>query len=253
MENKALAVVEGKTIYDSDLDQLIEQAPKEQQGQFRTADGRRQLLDEMIAQELFYLEAKKEKLDESEEYQKMVTDAKEKLLKSLAITEYMKAITVDDEELKAYYDENPDQFKAPYHIRASHILLPAEQQAIDIIGEINAGGKTFEEAATAYSVCPSKEKGGDLGYFPRGKMIPAFDEVAFNMEVGTMTEKPVQSDFGWHIIKVTDEKKDEDIPFEQVKDSLRNFLLGQKQNQAFLKRTEELKEEYDVEMKTGLF
>ncbi len=76
-------------------------------------------------------------------------------------------VDVSDEEVKKFYDENPKQFIAPDSIRASHILLPSEQQAIDIIKEIKDGGKTFEEAAKAYSVCPSREQGGDLSYFSK--------------------------------------------------------------------------------------
>lgn len=253
MEKKVVAVVEGKYIYNTDIDNLVAQAPKEQQAQFKTADGRRQLLDEMVAQELYFLEAKKNKMDEDEEYLQLVAEAKEKLLKSYAMTEYMKNVTVSDDELKAYYDEHPDQFIAPDSIKASHILMPSEEHAKEVIKEINDGGKTFEEAAFAYSVCPSKSQGGDLNYFSRGKMVPAFEEAAFALNVGEMSTEPVKTEFGYHIIKVTDEKKNETIPFEAVKNSLGNYLLGQKQNRAFLKHADELKETYNVEMKEGLF
>ncbi len=251
MEDKILATVEGKPIKASQLDLLVAQLPEEQKGQFKGHEGRRQLLEEMIAQELFYLEGKKVKADETEEFRAMVADAEEKLLKTHMISNFMKDVTVDPEDIKAYYEENPDQFIAPDSIRASHILLPAEQQAIDIIKEIKDGGKTFEEAAKAYSVCPSKDVGGDLSYFSRGKMVPGFEEAAFALKVGEMSETPVKTEFGYHIIKVTDEKKNETIPFDAVKDSLHRFLLGQKQNRAFLNRVDELKEEYDVTVEAG--
>lgn len=253
MEQTPIAIVEGKKIYNSDLDALINQLPEDQQGQFKTREGRRKLLDELVAQELFYLEGQKEKAYEDEEYKKMVEDAKEKMLKSYMISKFMLTVTVSDEEVKQFYDENPKMFIAPDSIRASHILLPAEQQAIDIIKEIKDGGKTFEQAAHDYSVCPSREKGGDLGYFSKGRMVPQFENAAFAMEVGDMSETPVKTDFGYHIIKVTDRKKSETIPFDIVKDSARNYLLGEKQNRAFLNRVDELKEVYDVDIKLGLF
>ena len=253
MENKPLAVVEGKKIYAADLEALIQQLPQEQQGQFRTKDGRHQLLQELVAQELFYLEGKKNKVDETEEYLALVEDAKEKLLKSHMIAKFMQSVTVSDDEVKTFYDENPKQFIAPDSIRASHILLPSEQQAIDILKEIKDGVKTFEQAAKDYSICPSREKGGDLGYFSKGKMVPQFEEAAFAMKVGEISEKPVKTDFGWHIIKVTDSKTSETIPYDIVKESARQFLLGQKQNRAFLNRVDELKKEYNVEMNDSLF
>ena len=169
------------------------------------------------------------------------------------IAKFMKNVEVSDEEVKKFYDENPKQFIAPDSIRASHILLPSEQQAIDIIKEIKNGGKTFEEAAKAYSVCPSREQGGDLSYFSKGKMVPQFENAAFAMKVGEMSDEPVKTDFGWHIIKVTDSKTSETIPYDVVKESARQYLLGQKQNRAFLDRVDELKKEYDVDVKIGLF
>lgn len=133
-------------------------------------------------------------------------------------------------------------------IRASHILVPAEQQAIDITEEIKSGEKTFEEAAEAYSMCPSKDKGGDLGFFGRGKMVPAFENAAFELNVGEMTDKPVKTDFGYHIIKVVDERKNATIPFQYVKETLHKWLLNTKQNREYISKIDELKEKYDVEV-----
>lgn len=252
MEDKVLAVVEGKEIKESQLDLLIEQAPEDQKSSFRTHEGRRQLLNEMIGQELFYQKGLQENVMETEEYKRELEEVKEKFTKSYMISQFMLSIDIKDEELRKFYDAHPKQFIAPDSVRASHILLPTEQQAIDIIGEIKEGGKTFEEAAKAYSVCPSKDKGGDLNYFQRGKMVPEFENAAFSMEVGEMTDKPVKTEFGYHIIKVTDKKFGETIPFDVVKGSLKKYLLGQKQNRAYLNKIEELKKEFNVEIKAGL-
>ena len=252
MEKKVLATVEGKAITDEQLELLIAQAPQDQQAQFHTTEGKRQLLNEMIAQELFYCEGKRQHVEDTDDYKKELEEMKEKFLKSYMVTHFMTAVSVSDEEVREYYDAHPKEFIAPDSRRASHILLPTEQQAIDIIGEIKDGGKTFEEAAKAYSICPSKEVGGDLNYFSKGKMVPEFEQAAFDMEVGTMTDTPVQTQFGWHIIKITDEKTGETIPFDVVKDSLHKFLLGQKQNHEYLCKVEDLKKEFKVETK-GLF
>jgi peptidyl-prolyl cis-trans isomerase C len=89
-------------------------------------------------------------------------------------------------------------------VKASHILVPTKQQAIAIKEEILAG-LSFEEAAEKYSQCPSGKTGGDLGYFQKGQMVPEFEKAAFNLPVGQISE-PVQTQFGWHLILVTDKK-----------------------------------------------
>jgi len=251
MEKTVMATVEGKTIYSSDLDALIKQLPQDQANQFLSREGRRQLLEELVAQELFYLEGKEAKADETEEFKNMVKDAEEKLLKTHMVAKYMMDITILDEDIEKFYSENPDQFIAPDSIRASHILLPAEQQAIDIIAEIKTG-KSFEDAAKEYSVCPSKDSGGDLSYFSKGQMVPEFEAAAFALEVGEMTEVPVKTQFGFHIIKLTDRKESQTIPYDSIKDNARSFLLREKQNKAFIGKVEDLKKKYKVEIQNGL-
>lgn len=251
MKKTPIATVEGKTIYTSDLDALIKQLPQEQANQFLSPQGRHQLLDELIAQELFYLEAKESKLDESDDFKKMVKDAEEKLLKTHMIAQFMMDIVVPEEEIQKFYNEKPEQFLAPDSIRASHILLTEEQQAIDIIAEIKAG-KSFEDAAKEYSTCPSKDNGGDLSYFSKGQMVPEFEAAAFALEVDEMTEVPVQTQFGFHVIKLTERKESETIPFDSIKDNVRNFLLREKQNNAFLSKVEDLKKKYTVNIENEL-
>ncbi|KNZ42132.1 peptidylprolyl isomerase [Acetobacterium bakii] len=251
MERTPMATVEGKTIYSSDLDALIKQLPQEQANQFLSREGRRQLLEELIAQELFYLEAKEAKVDESEEFKKMVKDAEEKLLKTHMIAKFMMDVTIPDEDVEKFYNENPEQFIAPDSVRASHILLPTEQQAIDIIAEIKAG-KSFEDAAKEYSVCPSKDNAGDLSYFSRGQMVPEFEEAAFALEIGEMTEVPVKTQFGYHVIKLTDRKETQTIPYDAIKDNARSFLLREKQNKAFIGKVEDLKKKYTVDVQFGI-
>jgi peptidyl-prolyl cis-trans isomerase C len=89
-------------------------------------------------------------------------------------------------------------------VRASHILVNTEQEAKNILAQLNAG-KKFEELAKQFSSCPSGQKGGDLGFFTRGKMVPEFEQAAFGMEKGQVSA-PVKTAFGFHIIKVTDVK-----------------------------------------------
>ena len=90
-------------------------------------------------------------------------------------------------------------------VSAKHILVSTEQQAMDLKAKIDKNEISFEDAAKQYSSCPSGKQGGDLGYFPRGMMVKPFEEAAFSAEVNKVTN-PVQTQFGWHLIKVTDKK-----------------------------------------------
>jgi peptidyl-prolyl cis-trans isomerase C len=92
----------------------------------------------------------------------------------------------------------------PFEVRASHLLVPSQQDALACRQEI-LEGKSFAEVAQRVSSCPSGAKGGDLGYFTRGQMVPQFDKAAFELPVGELSE-PVQTQFGWHLITVTDRR-----------------------------------------------
>ena len=145
---------------------------------------------------------------------------------------------VSDETAKKYYDDNLDKFKQPELVTASHILIlidktddeakKAEKKAKieKIRRDIIAGTITFEDAAKANSDCPSKAQGGALGPFGKGRMDPAFEVAAFTQEKGEIGEV-VKSQFGYHIIKVTDHKDEGVVPFNEAKKQIVGFLTGQ--------------------------
>lgn len=127
-----------------------------------------------------------------------------------------KDVTVSEDELKKYYEEHKDDFKELEQVKARHILVKDEKAAKDIEKEL-AGGADFAELAKAKSEDPgSKDKGGDLGYFGRGVMDPAFEKAAFSLEIGE-TSTPVKSSFGYHIIRVEDKKPEKTSTFEEVR------------------------------------
>ena len=90
-------------------------------------------------------------------------------------------------------------------VKASHILVESEQKAKDLLEEIKSGKTTFDMAAKGYSMCPSKRDGGNLGFFERGMMVKPFEDAAFALEVGEISE-PVQTQFGWHLIQLVAKK-----------------------------------------------
>jgi len=149
-------------------------------------------------------------------------------------------VEVTDADAEAFYKENPEQFKQPEQVRASHILVKVEEgakeedvkakqkAASDILERIKKG-EEFGKLASELSEDPgSKEKNGDLDFFGREQMVPQFSEAAFKLKKGEVTPEPVRSDFGFHIIKVTDRKDAADVPLAEAKPQLIAFLQGRK-------------------------
>jgi len=147
-----------------------------------------------------------------------------------------------EQEARLFYDNNEDRFVQSERVRASHILLTVNKDETDaaraqkkaeaqrILGELKKG-TDFAEAARKYSGCPSKEQGGDLGYFERGRMVPEFETAAFGLKTGQLSGV-VETQFGYHIIKVTDHAKASTVPFDQAKQNIEQYLAQQKKQQA---------------------
>lgn len=244
MSKQVLATVGGKEITKEDLNLALMHAPKDQAMQLNTFAGKKYLLNEMIIQEMLYLDAKEKGLNKDETYLKELEAVQESLLKQYAIKKLLADVKVDGNEAKEYYEANPNQFVKGESTRAKHILVKEEEQAQTIYNELKEG-KSFEEAAKEYSQCPSKEKGGDLGYFEKGRMVPEFEEAAFALEIGTVSE-PVKTQFGYHIIKVEDKKPSSVIAFEEVEKQIEDYLLREKQNQKFREYTDVLRNKYEI-------
>ena len=160
------------------------------------------------------------------------------------VTEGIAAI--GDEEIQAFYDAHLEQLTAPEQIHASHIvkhvdgftdkeIAYAEISALK--AELDSGG-TFEELASRASDCPGNS--GDLGWFPRGQMVPEFEDVVFAMEVGAVSDIFLTS-FGYHIVKVMERSGGGVTPLEEVRDHIAEELLGQKRSQAVEEFVDKLK------------
>ncbi len=154
-----------------------------------------------------------------------------------------KDINVTEDEVKDFYDKNPDAFQAPEQVKASHILLKVDKDAstdlrtqkrlelAGILGKVEKGAD-FAQMAQTHSECPSKDKGGDLGQFGRGAMVKSFEEAAFNLEAGGVSDI-VETEFGYHIIKVFEKSEAKKEEFDTVKNDIFNHILGSKEQEEF--------------------
>lgn len=243
-ENKVLAVVEGKEITQEVVMKFLNDLGPQMAMQFQSPDGMKRVVDELVNQELIYLDAIENEMEKSEEFIKELERFKEGLLKQYAVNKLIMDVNITDEEAKEYFESNKEMFKKPETIVASHILIDSEEKAKDILKEIEEG-LSFEDAAKKHSTCPSKEQGGNLGEFGKGQMVPEFETAAFAMEIDTISE-PVKTEFGYHIIKVTAKNEESQSSFDEVKDQLKQQMLGMKQQELYLEKTNKLKEKYKV-------
>lgn len=192
----------------------------------------------------------KEALDKYISQQGLDRDSFEKSVKEqLIINKFKDKITADvkvtDEEIKKFYDENKTMFELPApEIRASHILVDTQEEAEKILAEIKAGAD-FAELAKKYSKDPAtKDIGGDLGYFSKGKMDAEFEKAAFALKTGQVSDV-VKTSFGYHIIKVTGERNS--LSFEDAESYIKSHLEDSKREEEFNKNIEEWKKQAKIE------
>jgi peptidyl-prolyl cis-trans isomerase C len=180
------------------------------------------------------------------------------VIDNLMQKEVFSKITVTEADAKKFYDDNPDKFKMPERTQASHILISADQKATpedkkkakekaEAIRKRVAKGEDFAAVAKAESNCPSAAKGGDLGYFGKGQMVPEFEKAAAALKLGELSDV-VESPFGYHIIKVMDRKPADTVKFAEVKDKIEDYLKGQKAQKPMSDYVEKIKKEAKVEI-----
>jgi peptidyl-prolyl cis-trans isomerase C len=162
-------------------------------------------------------------------------------------SEVIKKIT--DEEVRARYDREIAATTPENEMRARHILVKTIEEAKEVIKQLD-GGASFEELAKAKSTDGAASQGGDLGYFSSGQMVPEFEKAALALEVGAYTKEPVQTQFGFHVVKVEDKRAKQPPEFDKVKDQVRNIVLQENYVKSVKAIRDELKVEYvDADLK----
>ena len=253
-----LATVNGDEITSDEVNKVLmegtqgrfDSLPAEKQNELR-----QRIIEGMIAQELVYDDAQRTGVLDTKEYKQeleaLVSRLKVQLAAKVWEQQQFEAIKVDAKEVKAYYDANPEEFVDKEKIRARHILVKSESEAQAIIKSMKglSGDKLRNEfiaQAKSKSTGPSAAKGGDLGYFPRGQMVPSFNDAAFAMKEGTISSAPVQSQFGYHVIYIEDKKPAKKLGFDEVKNFIEQRLKMDKFKAAMEKKMSTLREKAKI-------
>ena len=224
-----IATVNGKPVPKSRAEALLSQVTKQAQSQGQTLppETESQVKDEVVLREIFVQEAEKRGVAASAEYKQQMELARQSILIRELFTDFQKKNPVADADLKAEYDKAKSQAgDKEYKVR--HILVEKEDEAKALTAQIK-GGASFEEAAKKSSKDPgSASKGGELDWAAPGNYVPEFSQAMTKLQKGGLTDEPVKSQFGWHILKLDDVRNAQFPAFEEVKPQIQQRLTQQK-------------------------
>ena len=236
---QTLVTVNGKAITDQEVNAELMQAtqgrfnqvPPEKQREFK-----QQVLEQLVAKELIYADAKKTGVMKSKQFKSEYAKVQERVKRELAIQVWQKVeldkVKVSAKELKKYYDANKEEFNEKESVHARHILVKTEGEAKAITSQLKGlKGESlkskFIQLAKDKSTGPSGPKGGDLGFFAQGQMVPEFNAKVFSMKVGTFSEA-VKTQFGFHVIYLEDKKAGKTRAYTEVKSFIEQRLKMEK-------------------------
>lgn len=239
VDTTPVATVNGQTITKATLDSVLEMVRRSSPDGKADAKG---ILDDLIITELARQEASKSGLADKEEVKQKIKDFTDKLVLNAWTQEKATSFKIEDAELKAAYDKIvADGGKTEY--KARHILMKTKEEAEGVIKDLEKG-VDFADLAKKSSDGPSAAMGGDLGWFKPGSMVKPFADAVTKMEKGTYTKEPVQTEFGWHVIKLEDKRDVKPPEFESVKPQLQRQLAQEK----MIKYMEDLRTKADVKV-----
>ena len=238
-----IAIVNGKAVPKSRIDVLLKQvgAQATAQNQQLPPDIDQRARDKVVLDEIYSQEAEKRGIAANADYRQKLEQARQGLLIQALFADYQAKNPVTESEMKAEYEKFKAQ-SAGTEYRARHILVEKEEEAVALIAQIKAGG-SFEELAKTQSKDPgSGANGGDLDFANPGAYVPEFSQALVKLQKGEMTQTPVKSQFGYHIIKLEDTRAAQFPPYEEVK--------GQLQQRMAQVKLEKYREEVRAKAKT---
>lgn len=243
-KDQPLAKIGDQVITETDLREMCGAFPDKS---YQTPEGQKKALDYLVNIYVLAAEAQAQGLDKDPEVQRFLQLNRNDFLARVFLDKMSKNLpTPSDKEIKEFYDKNQDQFTVPESVLLHHILVKTEPEAKDVLARLKKGEK-FADVASQVSICPSKEKGGNLEWLPRGSLVKEVEDAAFAMKKGDVSG-PVQSKFGYHILFVEDKKPAQQSSLDQVKPQIVEQLKFKNQQEYFDKLAGELKKKHNVQV-----
>jgi peptidyl-prolyl cis-trans isomerase C len=199
------------------------------QGFLSTAGGKKQYMEGLIEEKVLIYQSRKEGLDRKKEYKERIQSMKDQILIGMMMEELkQKYLNVSEQEINDYYEKQKDEFVNPEQVRASHILVTSRKEAEDVMSRLSRG-ESFETLARQYSIDSiTAAKGGDLGIFKKGDMVPAFEQAVFGLKKTGDVSGIIETQFGFHIIKLTDRQKLQEKNIDDARNEIMKLLQKNK-------------------------
>ena len=245
--NNILATVGGIAITEEEVNEFLEGLGPRGQA-YNNPEGKKAVLGQLVANKLLLLDARRNLYEAEPAFKAELAKLRDNLLISYAADKAVASAKVSDQDVADYYNQNKARFMTEEGVNASHILVDSEEKALEILAKIKAGEISFEQAAMENSSCPSKANGGSLGDFGKGQMVPEFDAAVFAMKVGEITDAPVKTQFGYHLIKLNSKSESSVMPYEEIAPQLSEMVLNEKRREAYERKINQLKILYPVEL-----
>ncbi|WP_149704608.1 peptidylprolyl isomerase [Campylobacter concisus] len=250
-----VATVDGDAINDSDISALLSAAMPGFDASKLQPNEKKRIIDDLINRKLLLKDAKATGIEKDVDYIKAVKAAQEGIAVELYMRKLFDGIKVSDSDLRDFYNKNKASMNQPAQARARHILVEDEKTANDVIAQLkNLKGealtKKFAELASQKSIDKgSAAHGGELGWFGQSQMVKPFADAAFSMANGTVSTKPVKTQFGYHVILKEDGKAAGTVSFEQAKPEIEQAVKMEKFQAAVRQKSEALRQKAKIEYK----
>lgn len=251
-----LATVNGKHVTKTDAEAFVQaSAPKMHFVQL-DASQKEMIVGRLIEKVLLSELAEKEGIDKQAEFVRNMNKIKSELLVNMWMKTQMDNTVVSDSEAKSFYDKNTEKFMQKSFAHARHILVKTEKEATSIIGEMKglkeqALQEKFIELAKEKSTGPSGPKGGDLGKFAKGQMVPAFSKAVWTMAIKSITKTPIKTQFGYHVIYLEEKQDTKSVSYEDVKEKIIMSLKQQQFTSKVMEVSKELRAKATIVINDG--
>jgi peptidyl-prolyl cis-trans isomerase C len=252
-DSKVLVTINNDKLTMTEFNKELDKIPMNMKMMVASESGKKAYLDRLITKRLLLAEAQKASIEKDKEFENKLAEIREQLIiESLLKKKLAAGANITEEDLQKYYDKNKEKFRKDTEINTRHILVKSNEEAKQVKEKLQAG-EDFADLAKKYSIDPNaKVTGGEVGFHPKGTLLPEYEGAAFKLTKVGQTSGIVKTQFGYHIIRLEGIKPPAYVPFAEVKDFIKQQLMQEKQKEVLDKYIEELKKNAKITINEDL-